>query len=96
MALSWFRSRVAGALTKALDTKLPEDRALVKALIIWAESKLPDRGQGRARWELAVTKLEALYPGTSRFHKELVELIEELVSEIDEELEKASSTGTQD
>lgn len=73
---------------KLLDVKDPADRDLVLALMIWAEKKIPDRGKGRERWEMVVSHAEKIFPGVSKHHKEFVDLVEELMSRLDEELKK--------
>ena len=93
---------VAGEAAKALSSamesmekiKNPERKAKVeavaKALVEWAEYEIPDKGQGRARFEAVAGKLVAWIPALKGKDKTVADLIENAVAAMDAELKKAS------
>ena len=77
---------VRNLVTKGVSADKPHARNLVKAAVLFVEAETPDRGQGREKWERVVTML-----GIGKHERELVELIEAVVGNVDEELKKLGS-----
>lgn len=75
-------------LEKFLDAKNPEDRKLVKALVEWAEVKIPDRGKGRERYALVASKIVSILPFMAGSETRMTALIELAVAQMDDELKK--------
>lgn len=75
------------ALEKVEDIKDPVERKLVEdialAVVKWAEYKIPDKGQGRARFEAAATKLCLMLPFLKGKDKLVADLIENAVAAMD-------------
>lgn len=59
------------------------------AVVKWAEYKIPDKGQGRVRFDMAAAKLCALLPFLKGRDKDLADIIENAVVAMDNELKKA-------
>ncbi len=82
------------AMEKVEDIKDPVERKLVEdialAVVKWAEYKIPDKGQGRARFEAAAAKLCLMLPFLKGKDKLVADLIENAVAAMDAELKKAS------
>lgn len=79
---------VSGQVDRLLAAKDPEDKALVLAIVKWAEAKIPDRGLGHERYMLAADKLVAMFPALAKNRDDLAAIIEEGVARMDEELKK--------
>ena len=60
------------------------------AVVKWAEYKIPDKGQGRARFDAAAAKLCALLPFLKGRDKAIADIIENAVVAMDEELKKVA------
>lgn len=58
------------------------------AVVKWAEYKIPDKGQGRARFDAAAAKLCALLPFLKGRDKAIADIIENAVVAMDAELKK--------
>lgn len=69
-----------------VERKLVEDIAL--AVVKWAEYKIPDAGQGKARYDLAAAKLCALLPFLKGREDAISGIIEAAVVAMDGELKK--------
>jgi hypothetical protein len=63
-------------------------RAVAKALVEWAEYEIPDKGQGRARYEAVAAKLTALIPALKGKDAKIADIIENAVAAMDAELKK--------
>jgi hypothetical protein len=92
MAGKWL-SKVLGDGMESMDKiQDPVEKELVHniafAVVKWAEYKIPDKGQGRARFELAAGKLTALLPFLKGRESDIATIIEGAVSAMDEELKK--------
>lgn len=74
-------------LTK-LESKFPEDKDLILALVKWAEKKIPERGQGKERMALVAAKLVQMFPVLKKQESLIAEVVEEAVWRMDEELKK--------
>ncbi len=87
-------SLLGDAMEKVDDIKDPVEKKLVQdialAVVKWAEYKIPDRGQGRARYEAAAAKLCLMLPFLKGKDKLIADLIENAVAAMDAELKKAS------
>lgn len=79
---------VSKTLDHLLDLKNPEDRALVEALVLWAEVKIPDAGRGKEKYALVAHKLVTLFPAMSKYEARIGVLIEEAVKRLDENLKQ--------
>lgn len=70
----------------------PVERQLVHNIAVsvvkWAEYKIPDKGQGHARYYLAAKKLCALLPFLNGRDEQISDLIEGAVVAMDNELKK--------
>lgn len=95
---------VAGKAAKALSSAMEsmdkidnpvrkaKVQAVAKALVEWAEYEIPDKGQGRARFEAVASKLVAWIPALKGKDKAIADLIENAVAAMDEELKKTSQS----
>ena len=89
-------SLASGALGKGMAgiDKLedPKEKELVHAIAVavvkWAEYKIPDAGQGRARFEAAAGRLCAMVPFLKGRDKDVANIIEKAVAAMDAELHK--------
>lgn len=83
---------LANMLGKKLDGLLstgdPADKELLLALVKWAEAKLPEPGQGKARFDMVAAKLVSWFPALKKQEAKISELIEAAVSAMDAELKK--------
>ena len=92
----YFGGIVAKLLGKGLsemdEIKDPVEKILVQniavAVVKWAEYKIPDKGQGRARFETAAAKLCAMLPFLKGRDKDLADIIENAVVAMDDELKR--------
>lgn len=75
-------------LDKLLSTQDPADKELLLALVKWAEKKIPEPGQGKARFDLVAAKLVAWFPVLKKSEAKISELIEAAVTAMDNELKK--------
>ena len=70
----------------------PVEKQLVRniavAVVKWAEYKIPDKGQGRARYDAAAAKLCALLPFLKGRDQAISDIIEDAVAAMDAELKK--------
>lgn len=86
------RAALGSAVEKIEDIEDPVERALVQdiafSVVKWAEYKIPDKGQGRARFELASAKLCALLPFLKGKEKMVADLIEDSVAAMDKVLKE--------
>lgn len=84
-------AKMAGARLKTLLAAKDEaDRALVLALVKWAEKKIPDSGKGGERFKLVMTKIASIFRLNDSQKEEVAGLIEDMVKAADEELRKAA------
>ena len=74
------------AMEDKIESKLLKDIAL--AVVKWAEYKIPDKGQGRARFEIAANKLCSMLPFLKGRDKDIADIIESAVEAMDNELKK--------
>ena len=87
-------SLLGDAMEKVDDIKDPVEKKLVQdialAVVKWAEYKIPDKGQGRVRFEAAAAKLCLMLPFLKGKDKLVADLIENAVAAMDDELKKAA------
>lgn len=85
-------SLLGASMDKVDDIKDPVEKKLVQdialAVVKWAEYKIPDKGQGRVRFEAAAEKLCLLLPFLKGKDKLVADLIENAVAAMDAELKK--------
>ena len=81
---------IGGKIKDVLNVNDPADRALILALVKYAEAKLPDAGSGKERFSLVASKIGAFFPVLHAHEKSISEVIEEAVRAMDDELKKAS------
>jgi len=70
---------------KGMDAKKPHVKNLVRAAICYLEAEIPDRGQGQDKYARLIAML-----GVKSHEKEMLQLIEDIVGNVDEELKKVS------
>ena len=90
LAPGFVSKQVGSFLDIRLKTDDPVDKELAMAIVKWAEHKIPDRGMGRERYELAAKKLVEYMPFLKGRDSDLADIIEEAVARMDEELKKRS------
>ena len=91
-------NKAAKALGKAMENvdaiEDPKRKELVlnvaKSLVVWAEYEIPDKGQGRARFEAVASKLVAWIPALKGKDKAIADIIENAVAAMDAELKKVA------
>jgi len=73
-----------------LNVSDPADKMLVKALIIWAETKKPDAGKGAEKFAMVMGKMQGIFHITDENMSQAKELIEEIFKAAESELSKAA------
>lgn len=86
MASSFTKKKIASILDKDDE----DDRELALALMKWAEAKIPDKGKGKEKYELAAKKMGSLLPFLKKHEKKIAQLLESIVVAVDNELKKAN------
>ena len=81
-------SYIGKKMHNLFDGKLPEDRELILAVVKWAEKKIPNKGEGRHRYELVADKLISIFPILAKNRRVMADLIEQAVIAMDEELKE--------
>ena len=79
---------VGAKITAGLNVADPADKALVLAVVRWAEAKLPDQGTGHDKFKMASAKLISFFPALAGQDERITALIEASVDALDAGLKK--------
>lgn len=94
MAGGWVSKLLGQGMADVDKIKDPIEQQLVRNIAVdvvkWVEYKIPNRGEGRARYELAASKLCSMLPFLKGRDADLASIIEGAVAAMDEELKKVA------
>lgn len=80
------KDAVDAALSKAFDfSNDPDDKELLRQVVIWAEKKYLGSGRGAEKMEAVKKKLELMVPGIASYDTQLTKAIEDLAATVDAE-----------
>jgi hypothetical protein len=89
---NWVSKLLGEGMADIEKIKDPIEEQLVRNIAVdvvkWVEYRIPDKGQGRARFDLAASKLCAMLPFLKGRESDLATIIEGAVAAMDEELKK--------
>lgn len=89
---NWVSKLLGKGMTEMDKIQDPKEKELVHAIALdvvrYVEYKVPSKGEGRARFDLAASKLCAILPFLKGRESDLASIIEGAVAAMDEELKK--------